>query len=116
MLNRYRLDAQQEIGKLKRQLAAVTAERDELQAKRDTEWAQFVRISRDEQIAVLRTKWMNAEYQLDALRKLVGALDRITPKRPMAMTYDKGVEIVNHVQDVLLPAYRATLGAGQDGR
>jgi hypothetical protein len=56
-----------------------------------------------------------AEQQADLtrLRGLVEALDKITPKRPYAITYDNGIEILNHVQDVLLPAFKATQDAGR---
>ena len=42
-----------------------------------------------------------------ALRELV----RLTPEKPNAITHEKGWKILDHVQDVLVPAFKESLSA-----
>ena len=44
--------------------------------------------------------------ELERVRALIDKLDKMTPKRPCAITWEKGVEILNYVQDDLLVNYR----------
>ena len=46
------------------------------------------------------------QAELERVRALIDKLDKMTPKRPCAITWEKGVEILNYVQDDLLVNYR----------
>ena len=62
----------------------------------------------------------NLIAELNSLRKkqkvlveLVNNLNALVPVRPNAITWEDGVEILNHVQDVFLPKAKQALEAAR---
>jgi len=53
------------------------------------------------------------QAEVKELRELITGLDRIVPRKPCAITWEQGVEILNFIQDKFLPKATSVLGCAK---